>query len=237
VRLRRASRPWQLLVERLAVLQAAPKELRPLGHFRERIRPLGQEAPEIGMVPAEFVASAVAVLADALTQPLALDDELFVAQAFEVVIHGRTVSRRWACNRRSTDGRPARRAGAIGDARAPGAGVRIEQRVKRLRRVEQSRDSEDAFVDLGVPPRRERRVSLQQVIATSVRFEFARRCRASLRAPPERARCTRVRMRDYAAGLRAVTREVAASGLPYQKRQPSLRVATSCMPRRCSSRA
>ena len=43
--------------------------------------------------------------------------------------------------------------------------------------------------------------------------------------------------RAYADGFRAVTSEVAATGLPYQKRQPSLRVATSSMPSRRNSRA
>ena len=42
---------------------------------------------------------------------------------------------------------------------------------------------------------------------------------------------------DYADGFLAVTSEVAARGLPYQKRQPSRRVATSRMPSRRNSRA
>jgi hypothetical protein len=54
----------KLVIERLAIPDTAAQELWPLGHVRDRVRGLGQEAPEFWMVPAEIMAAAVPVLPD-----------------------------------------------------------------------------------------------------------------------------------------------------------------------------
>jgi hypothetical protein len=53
-----------LLVEGLAVPNAAPKELRPIGHRGQRVLLLRKESPEAGLMPAELLTGTVAVLAN-----------------------------------------------------------------------------------------------------------------------------------------------------------------------------
>ena len=72
----RARRIRQLLVERLAVAQAASQKLRPARDGRHRIGPLRQQPPQRWMMPAEVVSRAVAMLADPRAQPLCLDHQL-----------------------------------------------------------------------------------------------------------------------------------------------------------------
>jgi hypothetical protein len=60
----RPKRSGKLVIERLAIADAAPQELRPLGHVGDGVGGLGQETPELGVVPAEFVAGAVTMPAD-----------------------------------------------------------------------------------------------------------------------------------------------------------------------------
>src|SRR6266508_1292857 len=76
----------QLALQRFAIAQAAAQKFWPGrdGHFGRD--PLGQQAPEIGMVPAQVVTGAVAVRADARSETLHLRDQLVAAQCFEVAV-------------------------------------------------------------------------------------------------------------------------------------------------------
>ena len=51
----------ELIIERLAIADAAPEKLRPVGHIWNGIRRPRQEAPQVGLVPAEAVACAVSM--------------------------------------------------------------------------------------------------------------------------------------------------------------------------------
>src|SRR5215207_4792298 len=75
-RLVRPRRVRRLLVERLPVPDAAPHELRPVRDHGDRVGLLRQQRPQLRVVPAEFVAGAVAVIPDARTQPFRLGHEL-----------------------------------------------------------------------------------------------------------------------------------------------------------------
>src|SRR5262249_33924638 len=75
-------------VEGLAVAHAAADELRPGRDGGHRVRLLGEEAPERGVVPAERVPRAVAVGADAPAELLDLGDELVAGHVVEVGVHG-----------------------------------------------------------------------------------------------------------------------------------------------------
>jgi hypothetical protein len=83
----RARRVRELLVERLAVTEAAPHELRPGRHGDPRLQRLRQEPPEGGVVPAEVVSAAVAVSAYAGAKALDLVDQLFTGEHVQVVVH------------------------------------------------------------------------------------------------------------------------------------------------------
>ena len=83
----RTGRCRQLLVEGLAVADAASQELWPVRHRWLRIRRLGQESPQFRVVPAEIVARTVAVLSNARTQALHFGDQLPVGERFEIFIH------------------------------------------------------------------------------------------------------------------------------------------------------
>jgi hypothetical protein len=77
----------RLLIERLAVANTASEELRPVGNFGERVDLFRQEAPESGVMPAEIVLRAVAMLADAVPQLPNFRDELLARHLFEVIVH------------------------------------------------------------------------------------------------------------------------------------------------------
>ena len=83
----RPRRVRQLLVERLPVLDAARQEFRPGRHRRHRVRLLGQQAPELGVMPAEVVAGRIAVLADAGAEFLHLRDQLVAREFVEIGVH------------------------------------------------------------------------------------------------------------------------------------------------------
>jgi hypothetical protein len=76
-----------LLIERLTIANAASEELRPIGHRRQRVLPLGEESPEAGMMPAELLTGAVAVLANASAKLAHLLDQLFAGEIGQVVVH------------------------------------------------------------------------------------------------------------------------------------------------------
>src|SRR5690349_10547066 len=87
VRLLGTQRMARLLVERLAIPDATPHELRPLRHYRNRIGLFGQQPPQCWMMPAQLVQRAVAVLADTLTQLPDLFDQLLTGHLFQVIVH------------------------------------------------------------------------------------------------------------------------------------------------------
>ena len=66
----------ELVVERLSVAHAASQELWPRWHRRLWISGLGEQAPQLRMVPTQLVASAVAVLADPVPEANDLVHEL-----------------------------------------------------------------------------------------------------------------------------------------------------------------
>src|SRR5688500_5458204 len=76
----------ELLIERLPIVYAAAKELRPRGHRGLWVRALGQETPERRVVPAECLARAVAMSADACSQPPDLGDDLLAGHCLEVIV-------------------------------------------------------------------------------------------------------------------------------------------------------
>lgn len=59
-----------LRVQRLPVTDAALEELRPVRHDRHRVGGFRQQPPQVGVVPAQLVSHAVAVLADAVRSRL-----------------------------------------------------------------------------------------------------------------------------------------------------------------------
>ena len=77
----------QLAVERLAVSQAPPQELRPVGHTRNGIARLWEQSPQIWMVPAELMARAIPVLPNSGPQPFHFSDERIAIQGRKVFIH------------------------------------------------------------------------------------------------------------------------------------------------------
>jgi hypothetical protein len=66
----------QLLVQRLAVVNAAANELRPVGHNGQRVGFFRQQRPQRGVVPAQLVARAVAMRANALAELFDFNNEL-----------------------------------------------------------------------------------------------------------------------------------------------------------------
>ena len=84
----RPRRGRQLPVERLAIANAAAQKLRPLGHHRQRIGSLGQERPELRMMPAQLMRRAVAMRANAFAQALDFSDQGAAVQRLEVVVRG-----------------------------------------------------------------------------------------------------------------------------------------------------
>ena len=83
----RALEAGRLLVERLAVTDTAAHKLRPLGHGGYGVGLLGEQPPQPGLVPAEVVPAAVAVLADGGPQPLGFLNQGFPAHGLEVGVH------------------------------------------------------------------------------------------------------------------------------------------------------
>jgi hypothetical protein len=76
----------ELLVEGLAVADAAAHELRPVRNLRLRIGAFGQQAPQLRVMPAQLVAAVVTMLADAGAQPLHLGDERVAIEPIEIII-------------------------------------------------------------------------------------------------------------------------------------------------------
>ena len=76
IRLIRSGSTRSLLVERLTIPYAAAEELRPIGDDRQWIRLLGQQRPQSRMMPAQFVARAVAMPANTLPEPSCFGEEL-----------------------------------------------------------------------------------------------------------------------------------------------------------------
>src|SRR5688572_21697740 len=102
---RGALRVGKLAIERLPIANAAAQELRPGRHGGLRITALGQQTPELGMVPAELVPSAVTMRAYAGAQTAYLGDQLVARRCVEILIHRSHLVRwdgRCAANRRRT---------------------------------------------------------------------------------------------------------------------------------------
>jgi hypothetical protein len=65
-----------LFVQRLTVPHTSPDEFRPFRYDREGILLLGKKAPQRGVMPAELMARAVSMGANATAELLDLIDEL-----------------------------------------------------------------------------------------------------------------------------------------------------------------
>jgi len=87
VLLARARRRGRLLVERLPVGHAAAQELRPLGHGDRGRRRLGQQRPQLRLVPAQRVAAGLAVLPDRGAQPPQFGEQLLARERVQVFVH------------------------------------------------------------------------------------------------------------------------------------------------------
>jgi hypothetical protein len=81
-----------LLVERLAIADAALQELRPIGNDRHGIGSLWQERPKLGMMPAQLVAGAVPVRANGPPQPFDFGHQLVARHLVEFEVHVTTPS-------------------------------------------------------------------------------------------------------------------------------------------------
>ena len=76
-----------MFVERLAIPDAALHELRPVWNDNGRIGSLRQQGPQVWMMPAQFVARAIAMLANALAKSFYLRRQLFARHLLEIVVH------------------------------------------------------------------------------------------------------------------------------------------------------
>jgi len=83
----RPRRVGQLLIQGLPIPDAASEELGPFGHHGDRIRLLGQQAPERRLVPTQLVSAAVPMPADALPQGPDFLDELLACHPAKVFVH------------------------------------------------------------------------------------------------------------------------------------------------------
>ena len=84
--------PWgvgSLGVQRLPIGHTSAQETGPLGHLDRRLQPLGQEGPEIGVVPAEVVPRRVAVIPDPCPEPADLLPQLLHGQGLKILVHVR----------------------------------------------------------------------------------------------------------------------------------------------------
>jgi hypothetical protein len=84
----RARRCRKLLIERLTVSQTAAQELRPRGDRWQRILVVRQQTPQRWMMPAELMASAIAVTANTLAQLSYLREQLVARHAVDVFVQG-----------------------------------------------------------------------------------------------------------------------------------------------------
>jgi hypothetical protein len=78
---------WKLSVECLSIPDTAAQKLWPVGDrevFRNRLR---QKAPELRMMPAQFMTRAVAVGANPRAQPDHLGDQFLSRQGRKIVVH------------------------------------------------------------------------------------------------------------------------------------------------------
>ena len=76
-----------MFIQRLPIFYAAPEELRPFRNGGDWIRSFRQEAPESGVMPAELLARAVAVVANATAELPNLLRELLARHAAEILVH------------------------------------------------------------------------------------------------------------------------------------------------------
>jgi hypothetical protein len=77
----------EIAVEGFAVLEAAAQELRPVGNLGQGIGSLGEQSPQRGVMPTEFLTRTVAMGADARSQSLDLADERLTVEAVQVFVH------------------------------------------------------------------------------------------------------------------------------------------------------
>src|SRR5262245_4967387 len=73
----------QFAIERFAIAQASAQEFRPRRDGNVRRDPLGQQAPEVRMMPAQIVTGAITVRADAGSQSLHFREQLLAVQPFK----------------------------------------------------------------------------------------------------------------------------------------------------------
>ena len=82
----------ELLIQRRAVLDATSHELWPVGYHRLVLDVLGEQRPQVRMMPAQLMARAVAVCSDSRAQLLHLGDEVRARHVLEIVIHGTSLA-------------------------------------------------------------------------------------------------------------------------------------------------
>lgn len=77
----------QFTIQGFSVLDASPQKIRPRWNCDFRSHTLRQQPPKVGMMPAEIMTAAVAVLSDASPQPLDLIDQLFTGHSVQIFVH------------------------------------------------------------------------------------------------------------------------------------------------------
>jgi hypothetical protein len=70
---------WQFAIQRFSIFETTSQELRPGRNQDVLSYGLGQQVPQLGMMPAQFVAAAVAMRPNAGSQPPDLRDK-FIAR-------------------------------------------------------------------------------------------------------------------------------------------------------------
>src|SRR5262249_14246599 len=63
------------------------QELRPRRNRQLRIRPLGQESPKSGVMPAEVMSATVSVVPNPCAQAFGLVKQLFARHPLEILVH------------------------------------------------------------------------------------------------------------------------------------------------------
>jgi hypothetical protein len=77
----------QLALERFPIRDTAPQKTRPRRHRDFRLELLGKQAPELGMVPAQVVATAVTMSADSCSQTPHLSYQGGAVTFVQIVVH------------------------------------------------------------------------------------------------------------------------------------------------------
>jgi hypothetical protein len=75
-----------LVIQRVAVADATPQELGPVRHLGDRVGGFREQSPEAGVMPAQIMTSAVAMLSNRLSEPHDLVEKLVPREGLKVSV-------------------------------------------------------------------------------------------------------------------------------------------------------